>query len=149
MKIKVTSWGFDKIAQKIELSGEKAAHALAVQVAKDTEQFVPALTGSLANRTKVVGDKIVYPGPYARYLYEGKVMVDTKTGKGPVRIVTKNGSEIFRFPKGATLKATDRPLKFNKSFHKNAQDHWFEASKAMNKEKWLRIAKKLMEDELK
>lgn len=149
MKFTVKTSGFDNISKKIDAAGGRVAHALAMQVARDTEPYVPFLTGSMANRTKVEGNKIIYPGPYARYLYYGKVMVDAATGDGPIRIVRKDGSEAIRFRKGATLKPTDRPLKFNKAFHSHATDHWFEASKAQNKAKWVSTAKKLMKEELK
>ena len=96
-------------------------------------------------RTRIVNDAsgsaIIYPGPYARYLYYGKVMVDSATGKGPMRIVGKDGTEVIRFRKGAKLKPIDRDLKFNKSMNRHAQSHWFEASKAKNLSKWLRVAK--------
>lgn len=91
---------------------------------------------------------IIYPGPYARYLYEGKVMVDSATGKGPMRIVGKNGEEVIRFRKGATLKPTNRDLNIQPSVHKDAQSHWFEASKAQNLEKWVRAAGELIKHEL-
>lgn len=70
----------ETIARKVEEAAEKAAHATAVEVAKDTEQFVPMLTGSLKNRTQVKDNEVIYPGPYARYLYYGKLMVDPETG---------------------------------------------------------------------
>lgn len=117
----------------------KADHILAIQAQKDTEDFVPALTGKMSNDTKVKGGTIIYPGPYARYLYGGKVMVDSATGKGPRPITDASGMVYFRFKKGATLKATDRNLVFTKATHKDAQDHWFEASKALNLDKWLRV----------
>ena len=37
---------------------------------------------------------------------------------------------------------TDRNLVFNRSVNPQAQAHWFEASKAQNLEKWLRVYKK-------
>lgn len=104
----------------------RADHILALQAARDTEPFVPMLTGSLKNRTKVDGGKIIYPGPYARYLYNGKLMVDPATGSAWAS-------------KGATKVLTDRNLVFNKASHADAQSHWFEASKALNLDKWLRI----------
>lgn len=144
MKFTIKSSNFDAASRKIEEAGKKAAHALALQVAKDTEPFVPALTKSLANRAKVEGNVILYPGPYARYLYEGKVMVDPKTGAAG--FLTKNG---WKSRKGVTKVLTDRSLVFNKSVHGQAQDHWFEAAKVMNKEKWIRAAGKAMKDEMK
>ena len=148
LKINISDSFSDVLMRKLEAAGPMVAHALASQVAKDTEPFVPALTKSQVNRTQVVENRIVYPGPYARYLYEGKVMVDAATGKGPMRIVSKDGSEVIRFHKGAKLKPTDRPLDIKKDVHPQATDHWFEASKAQNMGKWARAAGKLMKDEL-
>lgn len=65
-----------------------------------------------------------------------------------MRIVRKDGSEIIRFHKGATLKPTDRPLDIKTDVHPKATDHWFEASKAQNMENWTRAAGKLVKDEL-
>jgi len=144
LKIDISEDFSDVLMKKLAQAGPRAAHALANQIAKDTEDFVPALTKSLSNRTMVIENKIVYPGPYARYLYHGRVMVDTATGKGPMRIVSKDGSEVIRFRKGATLKPTDRPLKIQKSVHKHATDHWFEESKAQNMDTWTTVAGRLV-----
>lgn len=110
-------------------SNDRAEHAVAVQMEKDTRPFVPALTGSLMNRTRVDGNTVIYPGPYARFLYYGKVMVDPDTGSPFAQ-------------KGAVKVVTDRNLVFNRSVNPQAQAHWFEASKAQNLEKWLRVYKK-------
>lgn len=149
LKIKIDDKFSKPLAAKLALAGPKAAHAVAVQIQNDTEPFVPARTLSLADRTQVVGNRIIYPGPYARYLYYGKVMVDSVTGKGPMRIVGKDGSEIIRFRKGAKLKPTNKPLKISQAVHKQATDHWLEASKAQNLDKWIQKAGKAVEDELK
>ena len=110
-------------------SNDRAEHAVAVQMEKDTRPFVPALTGSLMNRTRVDGNTVIYPGPYARFLYYGKVMVDPDTGSPFAQ-------------KGAVKVVTDRNLVFNRSVNPQAQAHWFESSKAQNLEKWLRVYKK-------
>lgn len=149
LKISVYSDINEKLSQKLAFSASKAEHLLAVEIQKDTEPFVPALTKSLVNRTQVMGNMIVYPGPYARYLYYGKVMVDSATGKGPMRIVGDDGSEVIRFRKGATLTPTDRPLNIRQDVHPQAQSHWLEGSKTQNLSKWLRIAKEITLDELK
>lgn len=137
-----------QLAAKLRQAGPRAAHALAVIIQTDTEPFVPALTLSLSNRTQVVENKIIYPGPYARYLYNGKVMVDAATGKGPMKIAGKDGSEIIRFRKGATLKPIDKPLKIQKSVHPQAQSHWLEGSKAQNLGEWIKEAGELVAEEL-
>lgn len=121
------------IVAKLTNNREKAAHAIAVQAQKDTEPFTPALTGSMSQRTRVIGNEIIYPGPYARYLYYGKVMVDPNTGSAFA-------------PKGQHKVLTDKNLVFNTSMHGQAQSHWFEASKAENLEKWARVAAKVMAD---
>lgn len=139
----------DALRKKIANAGPKVANSLAHEIVRDTEPFVPAMTKSLANRTQVVENRIIYPGPYARYLYYRKVMVDSVTGKGPMRIVGKDGqTEAIRFRKGARLTPTERPLKISKAVHPQAQDHWFEASKAQNLDKWIEVAKRLVKDEL-
>ena len=121
------------LAPAIAARCSRAEHILAQQVKKDTEPFVPMLTGSLKNRTVVEGSMIRYPGPYARFLYYGKVMVDPNTGSTWA-------------PKGGTKVVTDRNLVFTTDFHPQAQSHWFEASKAQNEEKWVRVAERLVNE---
>lgn len=123
------------IGPMLRNASNKAQHAVAIQAQKDTSPYVPALTGSLDQRTRVEENQIIYPGPYARYLYYGKLMVDPATGSSYA-------------PKGATKVLTDKNLVFNKAMHSQAQDHWFEASKAENMDKWLRVAGKAVKREL-
>lgn len=124
--------GMDAIKDKLAESCTRAESIVGQQVIKDTAPFVPALTGSLTIRTRLDGNKIIYPGPYARFLYYGKVMVDPQTGS------------TFA-PKGGTKVLTDRDLVFAKAMHPQAQSHWFEASKAQNLDKWIRVAEKAVE----
>lgn len=105
---------------------ERATEAMAVQAMVDTDQFVPMQSGNLTNMSRVEdGDKIVYLGPYAQYLYHGKLMVDPKTGSSYAR-------------KGSTKTLTSKPLNVAKS-NPMAQPEWFEASKSVNLEKWKRV----------
>lgn len=129
LKFDVRFDGEQAIKSALQKSSTKAEHIVAQQVAKDTSPFVPALTGSLDVRTRVVGSDIIYPGPSARFLYCGKVMVDPNTGSTYA-------------PKGGTKVVTDRNLVFTQTVHPQAQDHWFEASKAQNLDKWKRVARK-------
>ena len=121
--------GMEAIKDKLAESCTRAESIVGQQVIKDTAPFVPALTGSLTIRTRLDGNKIIYPGRYARFLYCGKVMVDPQTGS-PFA------------PKGGTKVLTNRDLVFSKAMHPQAQSHWFEASKAQNMEKWVRVADK-------
>ena len=102
LKFSVKADGFDALQEKLAQACTKAEHIVATQVRKDTSPYVPFLTGSLNERTRVVGNSVVYPGPYARFLYYGKVMVDPETGSTYA-------------PKGGTKVLTDRNLVFNKS----------------------------------
>lgn len=135
LKFTVKADGFSELDEKLAQACTKAEHILAVQVQKDTSPFVPFLTGSLDQRTRVDGNEIIYPGPYARFLYYGKVMVDPETGSTYA-------------PKGGTKVLTDKNLVFNKAGHAQAQSHWFEASKAENLEKWIRVADKAVKNGL-
>lgn len=150
VKFQVKTSGFDEIERKITTYANKAEDWLVNEVKKDTEPFVPAsgAPAGMYKRARTEGNSIIYPGPYARYLYHGKVMVNAETGKGPSHFVDKNGNEAIRFPKGSKLRATDRNLVFTQSHHPDAQDHWFEASKAINEDKWIVGVKKLAKEEL-
>lgn len=123
------------------LSGRatKLEKAMAWQVFKDTRPFVPAKTMSLNQRSYVRGSYIVYPGPYARYLYYGKVMVNAKTGKGPMFIPEVG----YRWPKGAILRPTNRDLKISTAVHKDATSHWMDVSLARNGKRWDDIARRI------
>lgn len=137
--------GFDSLKARLSVGCTRAERAVALQAAQDTEKYVPMRTGSLRQRTLVVGNQIIYPGPYARYLYYGKYMVDAATGAGPMHFRDKNNNEHIKYRKGAILKPTERDLVFH---HPNTRSHWMDYSYARNKEKWKRIAAKAVKNEL-
>lgn len=59
--------------------------------------------------------------------------------------------ELIRYSyaqKGSTKVLTDKNLVFNKAMHGQAQSHWFEASKAENLEKWVRVSDKAVKHDL-
>lgn len=122
VKFSVKTSGLEAIDREIAKFSSESEVWLANEVLKDTDPYVPFLTGSLSQRSHVDGNTVVYPGPYARYLYYGKVM------EGP--------------PQGPKH-ATDRDLVYTKQHHPQAQSHWFEASKAQNLNKWLKGVKKI------
>lgn len=110
---------------KITSRLDRANEILANEAMKDTDKFVPKLTGTLSGGTRVVDGQIIYPGPYARYLYHGKLMVDPETGSSYAR-------------KGSTKTLTGKSINVAKS-NPMAQPEWFEVSKGMNLEKWKRV----------
>lgn len=143
LKINVSEDFSEILRQKLAKAGPRAAHAIAVRISKDTEPFVPFLTGSLSERTRVVENMVIYPGPYARFLYRGKVWVDPKTKAAG--FLTDDG---WKSRYGVKKIETDRKLVFTKAFHSKAQAHWFEASKAQNLDKWVQTAGEAIEHEL-
>ena len=126
--------GMNAAKKAIANGCSRAEHVLAVQVKKDTEPFVPMLNGVLRGQTKVVGNLIIYPGPDARYLYYGKLYVDPLTGSPYAR---KGVTKVPAVPEKDLI------------FHRPGTcSHWFEASKAQNLGKWVRVAEKAVKRDL-
>lgn len=148
LKIDIKDTFTAPLMNKLKAAGPKATNTLAEVIKMETEPFVPARNKSLVNRTQVVGGQIIYPGPYARYLYYGVKMVNRKTGKGPMHFVDKMGNEVIMFPKGSKLKPTSIPLDIKKSVHPQATSHWFEFSKEQNLDRWVKAAEREIEREL-
>ena len=114
----------------------KAQQWLGDRVLEDCRACMPHLTGGLQQRshTEDDGRKVIFPGPTAGYLYRGKVMVDSITGKGPRKIPTGPGEYILRFRKGAKLVPTTRNLNYS---NPQAVPEWFEHAKKQNKQFWI------------
>ena len=135
LKINILDHFTPELARRIKAAGPKVAHELANEMADDTEPFVPALTGQFAEDTKVIGNKIIYPGKRATFLYRGKLFIDPNTGSSWA-------------PKGASKVITGKDLKYNHSMHPQATSHWFAVSMALNLEKWKRSAERRLGNEL-
>lgn len=125
--------------ERIGGAARKAETIVALQAIKDTEPYVPALTGAMSSMTRVETYNghaaITYNAPYARFLWYGKVMIYPPTGS---TFAPKNESKVV----------TDRNLVFNTGMHSKAQAFWFLASQAQNKEKWLQVADKAVKNGL-
>ena len=134
LKFSIQTDGMDAVKEAVSKGCDRAEHVLAVQAAKDTTPFVPMLTGSLRTRTRVMGNTVIYPWPYARYLYYGKLYVDPLTGSSYAR---KGVTKVPAVPEKDLI------------FHRTGTcSHWFEASKAQNMEKWVRVAEKAVKRDL-
>lgn len=135
---------------RIERNIEKAQYFLDSQVMTDMVPYMPMQTGNFIQRTRAMSAAIAGSGivvaaapPMGRYLYMGKVMVDSETGKGPARIEVSPGEYIFRFRKGVKLVATDRDLKFSKAANPKVQKQWFDAAKRDHGKEWVKEVKKI------
>jgi hypothetical protein len=121
--------GFEDIVQSIGRSATAAEHRLAETIKSDSEPFVPALTGEFSDNVTVKENLIIYPAPFARFLYWGKLMIDPNTGSA--------------WAKAGVKKITAAPdLVFTKTVHPQAQSQWFEAAKAQNLQKWIKVAER-------
>ena len=132
LKFTVDTSGINGLSSTVADRVSRAEKILAAQVMKDTDKYVPALTGSLSQRTHIENENtIVYPGPYARFLYYGKVMIYEPTGSTWA-------------PKNEHKVVTGRDLVMHPTMHSQATSHWFEVSKAANIQKWMRVAEREM-----
>lgn len=105
------------------------------QVWQGMKFYIPQRDGMLIDTTDsqnkaLQGSGKVYAGygPYGRFLYGGKVMVDPDTGSPWAR---KDAKKVL----------TDRPLQFSKVANPNATDHWFDPAKKAYGKEWIKGVK--------
>lgn len=93
-------------------------------VLRRIQKYMPYRSGStikmMIAQTDINKPEIVLDVPFGRYLYNGKVMVNAETGKGPP-VIPGVGP---RWPRGTVLKATDRDLEYTKTKNPNAGPYW-------------------------
>lgn len=90
------------------------------QVLTDNKPNMPLRAGNLQQRSSATpdGTAVVFPGPYARFLYMGKVMVDPMTGSPWAR-------------KDAVKVTTERDLTFQVGVA-----HWAEVTASQKRAEW-------------
>ena len=93
-------------------------------------EYVPWETGSLARSpyavTQIGSGKVIYPGPYAHYMYYGEVY-------GPnIPIFEDDSGEPTSFfsPPGQKKEPTGKKLQYSKDMNPLAGSFWFERMKA-------------------
>ena len=119
--------------QRFEQQFQKAQFELDSAVMTDMIPFMPRVTSAFINLTKARSSAIAGSGevvaaapPYGRFLYEGKVMVDPKTGSPWAR-------------KGAKKTVTNREIKYS---NPKATAKWFETAKKSHSDEWIKLVKK-------
>ena len=112
----------------------KAQYVLDSAVMKDMTPYMPQRTGVFIDVTKAMSAAIAGSGtviaaapPMGRFLYEGKVMVDEKTGSPWAR-------------PGAKKVVTDRDLDYS---NPRATPHWYDTAKKNHGESWVNTVKKI------
>ncbi len=118
---------------RIEKQYEKAQFALDSTVMKDMVTYMPHLTGTFINVTRGMSAALAGTGkvvaaapPMGRFLYEGKVMVDSETGSPWAR-------------KGAKKIVTDRDLTYG---NPKATPHWFDTAEDKHGKSWIKLVKR-------
>lgn len=122
-----------KLQKRLNGDTDMARKILKTEVVKDTEPFVPMQGGylkkspydSISKKT----DTIVYDSPYAKFLYYGKVMVGVRTHRPWAKA-------------GETKIVINKSLTYGK-LNPLACAFWFERSKSLNKDKWLKLSRKV------
>lgn len=128
----------------LERNLKRARVLFANQVLIDCRAVMPLDTGSLQSRSYVSKDNksVVFPGPYALYLYKGNKMVNAKTGKGPALVRDTNGNIIgYRYRKGTKLKVK-QPIEKLKFTRPEAKAEWFEEAKKEHLKDWQALVSK-------
>lgn len=133
---------------RFEKQYQNAQYALDSMVMTDMQPYMPHQTGTFINVTKaqsaaLAGSGTVVAGasPMGRFLYEGKKMVDSQTGKGPFNVASEGEVPVWRYRKGAKLKPTNKPLNYDKSHNPDVTDHWFEKAKETHGDNWVKVVK--------
>lgn len=130
---------------RFEKQFQQAQYLLDSTIMTDMEPFMPKQEGNFINKTKaasaaVAGSGLVYAAyrPEGRFLYYGKEMVDIVTGSPFAR---KDAKKVLVSEfKGKTNAKED--LNLSRGANPRAQPEWFEAAKATNKDRWIRLVKK-------
>ena len=123
MIVRITIPDAESVAAQLGVNAQGSAQLFHTQnVLRHMLPYMPMETGMFATKLTAVTSRttITAHGPYARYLYYGNRMVNSKTGKGPAYIPGVG----YRWPKGATLVPTSQPLNYTKTFHPLAGPFW-------------------------
>ena len=129
---------------RFEEQYRQAQYQLDGAVMNSMVPFMPMETGTFVNVTRaasaaVQGSGRVFAayGPQGRFLYEGKGMVDEKTGSSWAR---KGAKKVLVSQYSGKTRAKEA-LTYTKTKHPAAQAHWFDAAKEKDGETWIREVK--------
>ena len=121
----------EKLLSRFNLeSGGKVQQAIDAAVIRYDMQYVPWDTGTLAKSpysvTNIGSGEVIYPGPYAHYMYYGEVY-------GPnIPIFEDDSGERTGWfsPPGREKSPTGRPIQYSPEPNPLAGSFWFERMKA-------------------
>lgn len=120
-----------KIAMEYKMKQQKALRMLKSEISKDTEPYVPMRDGmlrrSVTTSLRTNAPKLIWDSVYAKFLYYGKVMVGRITKRPWAR-------------KGETKIVTGKDLTYSQP---GTGPNWFNRSKKVNLQKWLKVAREV------
>lgn len=130
---------------RFEKQFQKAQFKLDSDVMESMVPFMPMQEGNFVAVTRgrsasVAGTGKVYAayGPQGRFLYEGKGMVDEKTGSPWARLGAK---KVLVSQYTGKTQAKEN-LTYSKAAHPDAQKEWFLPAKEKDGRQWVKDAKK-------
>ena len=123
---------------------QNAQYELDTMVMTDMISYMPMQTGDFIDLTRGRSDAIAGSGkvvaaapPNGQFLYEGKTMVDEKTGSTWARKGAKKVL-VSQFSRKTMAKEN---LDFSTHAHPKVEPRWFEGAKRDNRFKWLKKTK--------
>lgn len=126
---------------KLEDKFNRAQFALDSAIMLSMVPFMPMQTSQFVNVTKEqsaalagTGKVVAAAPPEGRFLYEGKTMVDVKTGSPWAR---KGAKKVLVSQFQGKTNAKE-----NLTYNGNAQPHWFDVAKGRYCDNWVRVARK-------
>ena len=118
----------------------RAQYELDTMVMTDMVPYMPMQTGQFINVTRAMsasyagtGRVVAAAPPFGRFLYEGKTMVDEKTGSPWAR---KGARKVLVSQYGGKTNAKPELT------YTRGQSHWFEAAKKKHVNEWIAKVKK-------
>lgn len=108
---------------------KKAQTLLGEQVLADCKPYMPHQTGNFQQRSYTAdgGKRVIFPGPYGRFLWGGKVMVGAQSKSPWAR-------------KGEKKVVTSKDLTFSQP---GATAEWFNTAKKNHGQQWIDMVKKV------
>lgn len=130
---------------RVEDNFNKAQYALDSAVMTSMVPFMPMQEGGFINETRShsaamagSGEVEAAAGPQGRFLYEGKTMVDEKTGSPWAQKANKK-VRVSQFGGKTNAKVN---LSYSKNKNPQARSHWFDEAKKRDADSWVRVVKK-------
>lgn len=124
----------------------RAQFALDSAVMTSMVPFMPMQDGTFINLTRArsaglagLGRVCAAAPPQGRFLYEGKTMVDEKTGSPWAR---KAAKKVLVSQYSGKTNAREN-LQYTETKHPKAQSHWFDAAEKQDGGKWVVTVKKI------